>query len=1080
MNNNCDFPQMPQNPVGNVEVDKITQLEYPLHSNKTVEGGKVAPTIYGDTITKNGKELKAPTIIVSSDKPIYEKAVMFNGIKGLRKKAKEWADGYYDFLQYNTKDTPSLAINSLGLVGASFIPYDPIVSYAPPSAGTSEGQLLTIRGCLLQYKATKEAKWKTLADKLMDGLLNYYYPTPNPPATPDVGWVPHWLVNVNEPFTSREYFLDGRATFVNGVATVNYNKVFKIHSVRALDAEIKEKWTPDSEIIGTSYKIESTQVRYGESSATITLADKTVNGELLIAYSSETGPIINVGEQCEAYPVWRPMDEGEIACAVDALHWALDCFYLYLELEPNNSTKWQRAIDCTLEAIEAECDVSNTIYYIKAGDKGEPVISNGLTNYSERSPKETYTNNNGVISINYGATSTPKEASISKWVGNKVVFNRSNWIEASICTSAPTRLTLKLDEDEGYNPDKRWRCDFFTQGMGLGNSENFTFYPEDFYKEGSVRWGTQYGSDADYNGITSEHSSLTGSRKIVNGREITELVFHRGDEGGWLGWSQVVLGLFGVKLPIDIKYKTSNRINFCVKDSNEIKHFYELPTTNGEFKTITLTESMLSDSSTIGSADYGAIMLEAIDEDATIQLEYFGHLVSYPHKYLTSLTFSYREPEALKVDINYIKPAPSRSPLPYAPYMLPFDMHFINYELSNLRGAIYTGYQAPWIYQHGVWENNPVALQTNLQFLQDAQDAYHDLTGYDGFFAPIFWWDYLDDAGDNPTNTFGMAGNGGMEGNGAVVWGGFQYRTIKDVARVLIKEHNNQQAHDICIRFFQGMKKWWGQTLTEFPTVFVENHEPYNDQIDAHMVANLMEALIITQTSCSLLTESQTKLITDLIEKCVVFLYHYYVEPNGFNSAVEGTWSEDIRTWYEFWGGDILSAIAKLNLIENIYIPNYQDSTTVNNAYKVELDLDDLGENDRIYKDPTSNKWKVERYKTGVTNQLNKELQDKLNSIPTFAGNTYVYLITDKDVHPKMAGTFYKKGDDDMQCGCNDSIYTAFCGKCLPESQFIMPVDRLPELFLADREHLYLTHDNSLYLLNYERTGYIRLTTTEG
>ena len=74
----------------------------------------------------------------------------------------------------------------------------------------------------------------------------------------------------------------------------------------------------------------------------------------------------------------------------------------------------------------------------------------------------------------------------------------------------------------------------------------------------------------------------------------------------------------------------------------------------------------------------------------------------------------------------------------------------------------------------------------------------------------------------------------------------------------------------------------------------------------------------------------------------------------------------------------------------------------------------------------------------------------------------------------------YKQGDDYMQCDCNDSIYTASCGKCLPESQFIMPVDRLPELFLADRGHLYLTQDNSLYLLNYEITGYIRLTTKKG
>ncbi len=66
-----------------------------------------------------------------------------------------------------------------------------------------------------------------------------------------------------------------------------------------------------------------------------------------------------------------------------------------------------------------------------------------------------------------------------------------------------------------------------------------------------------------------------------------------------------------------------------------------------------------------------------------------------------------------------------------------------------------------------------------------------------------------------------------------------------------------------------------------------------------------------------------------------------------------------------------------------------------------------------------------------------------------------------------------------MDCNCNDSIYKAFCGKCLPESLTIMPVEELPELFLADRDHFYLTQDNSLYLLNYERTGYVKITTTE-
>lgn len=62
-----------------------------------------------------------------------------------------------------------------------------------------------------------------------------------------------------------------------------------------------------------------------------------------------------------------------------------------------------------------------------------------------------------------------------------------------------------------------------------------------------------------------------------------------------------------------------------------------------------------------------------------------------------------------------------------------------------------------------------------------------------------------------------------------------------------------------------------------------------------------------------------------------------------------------------------------------------------------------------------------------------------------------------------------------MACDCEDKIYTAFCGKCLPESNLIMPVEELPDLFLADRAHFYLTPDNGLYILNYERTDWLTI-----
>lgn len=66
-----------------------------------------------------------------------------------------------------------------------------------------------------------------------------------------------------------------------------------------------------------------------------------------------------------------------------------------------------------------------------------------------------------------------------------------------------------------------------------------------------------------------------------------------------------------------------------------------------------------------------------------------------------------------------------------------------------------------------------------------------------------------------------------------------------------------------------------------------------------------------------------------------------------------------------------------------------------------------------------------------------------------------------------------------MSCNCNncdDALYVAFCGKCLPESGMIRRVNSLPDVFLADRDHMYLTSDGSLYVLNYERDGYDRVS----
>ena len=841
---------------------------------------------------------------------VWEEQVSLN--KELLQKVPTWIAEYNQFLTHNTRDTGNIAINSLGLVGGSFVTDDPKYSYTPPTTSASEAQLLTIRGCLQSYIATKEQYWLTRAEKLTNALFKYYYPYETIPLEPDETWVPHWLVNVTEPFTSREWKTDGVANFVNGKATVTFDKVFKIWSARTLDSYLEYDWTPDAPIVGTEYAIANSVIHYGKSRADITL-EEPFTGELYLVYTSETGPIINVGDKCEAFPVWRPLEEGEIACAVDALPWAIDVYKLWYQI--TNDEKWLRAIESTKLSLKVSADITNVEYFLKGKKDDELVLADGVTSFSDRTIKETYSNQDNKIIINYPASTG--SATFGTWVGNRLEFTNNRYIDAMLGSSKVGKVKLLLDEDAEYVPNKRWVHEFYLSGNGLNELEYFEFYPEDFYQSDEIKWGIGYGKSNSGDAIKSTNSSLNVSNIIgdINGknRMFTHLEFTRGDEGGWLGWSQFMFGLWGHWLPYDISYKSNNAFNIIITDSAGVKWTYQLPQTNNKWETVKLSEGIFTpdsaEATTFAEGNYQSVVLDSIDENSMIDIDYIGNKKLMTVNYFSSVHFEYSEEEELDVAIEYIKPAPSREPIPFAPYIIPFDYHLINYNVSHLRGAVYTGYQVPWVFNEGIFPNKQLAINTNLDFLRLSQHEYERLNEAKGFFAPIYWWDYRDDYGENEPNTFGIEGNWGP------VWGGFQYRTFSDVARVFEIDQDNETAYEITLDFAKGVNTFWSETYTGFPTAFDDGKLPYNNQTDSHMVSNFMRGLVYTLKSNRLST-SDINLIHRLINKCLDYLNHYRIPVNGFkDSLVEGTWSPNPsqNVWFEYWGGDILDGLSVLH-----------------------------------------------------------------------------------------------------------------------------------------------------------------------
>jgi hypothetical protein len=169
--------------------------------------------------------------------------------------------------------------------------------------------------------------------------------------------MPNWLYNAKEDFTGDAWYPNLKATFADGVATlVMQHTARKVCSVRSLDSTLKWQ-NPYAEVVGTAYTVESYRSD-GDKTFTITLTDKSVNGALYVVATDEGGDIIHKGQAFEAWPMWRPLDDGEIACAIDSIWWAWDDFVLLRQLDGANPL-WGLMLDHFRDVVPSLVDAND-------------------------------------------------------------------------------------------------------------------------------------------------------------------------------------------------------------------------------------------------------------------------------------------------------------------------------------------------------------------------------------------------------------------------------------------------------------------------------------------------------------------------------------------------------------------------------------------------------------------------------------------------------------------------------------------------------------------------------------------------
>lgn len=244
--------------------------------------------------------------------------------------------------------------------------------YFPQEAGTSEGQFLIIRGMLLCYKATNDVRFLNSALNLVRPLVSMY--GQDVPDNTDDLFIPHWLFVAKNPVIAQSNKLNYRAKFQlsNGEYAAfipagfpgHGEDVIKITNGYYNDGSFVSWDNPyagligDSQGFGPPLRIETDEtgswVWYGpEIAPSGNPLYVTLN--LMVIYNH--GEWLSTSQNMEAWPHWRPMEKGEINCAVDTIPWALECYLLLEEL--TGDPKWTKAVEATKKTIDVVFDVDD-------------------------------------------------------------------------------------------------------------------------------------------------------------------------------------------------------------------------------------------------------------------------------------------------------------------------------------------------------------------------------------------------------------------------------------------------------------------------------------------------------------------------------------------------------------------------------------------------------------------------------------------------------------------------------------------------------------------------------------------------
>ncbi|WP_244832950.1 hypothetical protein [Clostridium sp. BJN0001] len=880
----------------------------------------------------------------------------------------KWANYYFDWLSFNTRSIEPMAHNMDNLVKAQYHEEIGRNGYFTPESGTSEGQFLSILGLLAMYEATKKMKWLGMAEKLIESAFKYLYKNCKFPKDYKFSelntYIPHWLFNVSKDFISEAYYTkkikveNGKGSIKTKYEARKVFKAFTINAKLAWDdpyASIVPKDTTVSEKDVFEYEISNWIV--DENEISIRLKDN-ITDTIIVVYSDMGGPVIKPSENYEAYPIWRPLKEGETDAAVDSLWWSYFCWKKLYSI--TKSERYRLLVDHTQNVLKRTCQLSDVEQYFGAAfnltedESQDGILINKDNTYkdsSNRIPEPKWNRNaeDGSIEIMI------EEGIGSILLGAKIDRDTNyddRYYEMLVEAGTRTAIVLKIKclnaagviKEFSYGQIAKGPLFDEVTGELLNEYEAEVLkYPINKFKDVSkCEFDLLYSPHAELIYKSDNCNVIFSEVKLEEGlaRKVDFLVGTEYDTEGnaYAGYAQYHPSMRSRtfnEIP-KITYSSSGCIEITFFDEAGWKWAKALPASEklitvsldkSDFYLYEIQENGFIDVPNTPVGELNTLLFCGISKTSQLTLLRLGTIEDAEFNtvtYTTNIDIEITEEKPQTFKLHYLRPLPIKD-YKYSPYIFPFTMNTVNGVINSWRGTPYAGYQCPWFWQD---VGDEKGTNINLKFLKDAQIEYSKRlkNGYN-FFMPCFIWDRWDNLEYGKPNTFTFIGP-----DPNTSWGGYQYRAITNVALALMNEPQNKTAKNIVYNFFMSLNKVWKSGKESPPTNFnPDGSVTTQDGLDLHGVALILRAAVYAYQSCAI----SDGICLSLINKCLMFMdinFQFPTDRGDYNKeSTIGTWRND-GIWYQFHGGEILHALGELLK----YVPNKMYLKSSNYRYTID------------------------------------------------------------------------------------------------------------------------------------------------